>query len=425
MPTVDSAPQKTEWLYTFANADMIVPYTKWAKKTLESSCGHKINLFPKVANAGVNPSEFYPIDDRKSLIKKLFDTEDDLSIIGTVMRNQKRKLFDDLFIAYRKYLNALLNSDKRDLYNKSFLYLHTSFPEETGWDIPSMLYQHNLLDKTYITYVCRKCKQYFAAKFQNSVVDCKHCGNHTATFSSVVNGVDNKQLNEIYNIFDLYVQYAICEGFGMPQIEAASCGVPIASVDYSAMTEIVENLDGIKIPVLKLYREIESGSYRAIPDVDATTKIFYDYLVKSDTEYKENKRYQTRYRCLQNYTWDAVASTWDECFDSIDTSKKLSWTNSVSNPPQHTSVSVPANLNPKEFVEYICYNVINDPNLAKTAYAQNMIKDLTYGLISRGGAIRSFTYKDAVTSLEQQLKSKIMIDDVLTGRVSLKTEDYL
>lgn len=425
MPTVDSAPQKTEWLYTFANADIVVPYTEWAKKVLVQSCGHKINLFPKIANAGVNPDEFYSISNRKDHVKTIFNTDKELSIVGTVMRNQRRKLFDDLFIAYRKYLNRLLSDNNTDLYDRSFLYIHTSFPEDTGWDIPNLLYEHNLLDKTYITYVCRKCKNYFPSKFQGTVIKCKHCGHQMATLSSVVSGVDNKQLNEIYNLFDLYLQYAICEGFGMPQIEAASCGVPIASVDYSAMSEIVENLDGIKIPVLKLYREIESSAYRALPDIDATTDILYDYLSVADESYRQNKREKTRELCVNRYTWDNVAKVWDECFDSIDTTKKLPWTSPPPNKTRHHNMSVPSHLNPKEFVEYICYNIINDPQLAHSAYAQNLIKDLAYGLVCRGGSIRSFTHKDAVDSLEKQLQLKMIVDDVFSGKTGLKHEDYL
>ena len=41
------------------------------------------------------------------------------------------------------------------------------------------------------------------------------------------------------NTFDLYVQYANSEGFGLPQVEAAGCGIPVASVDYSAMSSVV------------------------------------------------------------------------------------------------------------------------------------------------------------------------------------------
>lgn len=425
MPTVDSAPQKTEWLYTFANADIIVPYTQWAKNVLTNSCGHKINLFPKIANAGVDSKEFYPISNRENHVKRIFDTDKELSIVGTVMRNQRRKLFDDLFVAYRKYLNRLLSDNNSELYDRSFLYIHTSFPEETGWDIPSLLHEHGMLDKTYITYVCRKCKHYFPSKFQSTVIKCKYCNNHTATLSSVVNGVDNKQLNEIYNLFDLYMQYAICEGFGMPQVEAGSCGVPIASVDYSAMSEIVENLNGIKIPVLKLFREIESGAYRALPDVEKTTNILYEYLSVATKEYRHAKREKTRNLCVSQYTWDIVASVWEECFDSIDTSKKLDWSCVPPNKTRHENMSVPGNLNPKEFVEYICSNIINDSRLANSAYAQNLIRDLAYGLVCRGGSIRSLVHKDVVDSLEKQLQTKMLIDDIMSGKTTLKQEDYL
>ena len=63
---------------------------------------------------------------------------------------------------------------------------------------------------------------------------------------SVNSGLSTKELVEIMNMFDIYVQYAICEGFGMPQVEAAACGIPIASVDYSAMNDIVHKLNGYK-----------------------------------------------------------------------------------------------------------------------------------------------------------------------------------
>lgn len=423
MPTVDSAPQKLEWLYTFCSADMVVPYTEWARLILSDSCGHKINLFPKIANAGINPEEFHPLDNRYSLKKQIFGSEN-ASVIGTVMRNQKRKLFDDLMQAYRNYLNALIQSGNEELYNNSYLYLHTSYPEETGWDLPSLLYQHGLLDKTFFTYNCRQCKQYFASKYQNTLIKCKHCNNISATLSSVVNGVNNKQLNEIYNLFDLYIQLAICEGFGMPQIEAASCGVPIMSVDYSAMTEIVKNLDGFAIPVLKLFREMETGAYRAYPDIDHLSKQIFNYLVDTSPEKQLEKRNITRNKCIQMYTWDNVAKVWEECFDSIDITKKLAWYMPNPNKCNHDNMSVSAKLNNKEFVEYICDNIINNKELMKTGYAQLLIKDLTCGLVCRNGSVSSFGHKEAINSLENQLKNKLILDQAVTSQ-AIQSEDFL
>jgi glycosyltransferase involved in cell wall biosynthesis len=269
MPATDSAPPKIEWQYTYSNADIVVPYTSWAKRVL-SETNKTINLFSNIANAGINPDEFYPIEDKKSHQYKFFGK--DVSIIGTVMRNQKRKLLPDLMLAFKKYLETLKASGNQELYNKTYLYLHTSHPEENGWNLPELLIEYGIIDKTYFTYVCRNCSHTFAAKFQTSVTCCDHCKERSATVCSPAAGISTAKLNEIYNLFDIYVQYAICEGFGMPQIEAAACGVPIASVDYSAMTEIIENLNGIKIPVQRMFRELETNADRAYPDIDATAK---------------------------------------------------------------------------------------------------------------------------------------------------------
>ena len=49
-------------------------------------------------------------------------------VIGTVMRNQRRKLFPELFEAFGKYLKK--TQDKN-----TYLYCHTSYPDN-GWDLP-------------------------------------------------------------------------------------------------------------------------------------------------------------------------------------------------------------------------------------------------------------------------------------------------
>ena len=105
-------------------------------------------------NAGINPDEFFPIGDKKNHQRNFFGK--DVSVVGLVMRNQKRKLFADIFQVYRKYLNRLKESNLDGLYEKSCLYLHTSYPEEQVWDFPALLLEYDLLDKVYFTYVCRR-----------------------------------------------------------------------------------------------------------------------------------------------------------------------------------------------------------------------------------------------------------------------------
>ena len=146
MPPVDSVPQRNEWITIFNNADMIIPYTEWAKNSL-SKYKH-LKVFNKISPAGVDYNIFKP----QKLNKTDFGLPKDSFVIGSVMRNQKRKLIPALFELISKIDNGIL-------------YLHTTYPELHGWDIPSLLLEFNVANKVYFTYRCRICKEYHASKY--------------------------------------------------------------------------------------------------------------------------------------------------------------------------------------------------------------------------------------------------------------------
>lgn len=422
MPATDSAPPKVEWLYTYNNADVVVPYTKWAQNVLSRYCGKNINLFPKIANAGINPEEFYPIAHKKQ--HKINTFGQDISVVGTVMRNQKRKLFPDLMIAYKQYLNRIKESDP-ELYNRSYLYLHTSYPEDSCWDLPSLLLEHGLLHKTYFTYVCRQCKEFFPSKFQSPMQQCKKCNAGIATIASPAYSVNTEQLNQIYNFFDLFVQYAICEGFGMPQVEASACGVPIASVDYSAMTEIADTLNGYKIPVQRTFRELETNADRVYPDNSYTTNLFYDFFVNNTEEFRIAKGEEIRNFCINYYTWDKVYEVWEECFNQVDINAKQSWLSPENITDNHKKNKVPKNLTDTEFVEYICNNIINNPDLINTAAIQSLIRDLSNGLVFRDGNISTINKNHGVQFLEGYINNEISCEKMRTNNSAIIKEDFI
>lgn len=423
MPTVDSAPQQTEWLYTFCNADMVVPYTEWAQHVLLEACGDKINLFPKPALAGVNPNEYYPIVDKEEHKKSYFGING-LKITGLVLRNQKRKLIADMLLAYKKYLNNLRLSNNTELYNKSFLYLHTTYPEEHGWNLPALLYEFGMMDKTYFTYMCRNCGHIEPSKFQNSIKKCTKCNNVSASLPNPTNPVSTEKLNDIYNLFDLFIQYAICEGFGYPQIEAASCGVPIASVDYSAMSEIVRDVHGFKIPVKRFFREMETNADRAYPDINATTKIIYDYFTNYSADKAKELSDTVRQSCISKYTWDNVYSVWEECFDSLDISDLKDW-NDPNPAPVGQTLNVPGNLSKTEFVKYICDNILKEPDLFDTAHIQGLLKDFQSGLVAKNSMIHGYSHKEVVEILEQHLASKMHHEKLRLNSHLLKQEKFI
>lgn len=421
MPMVDSAPQKTEWIYTFANADVLVPYTRWAKTTLEKQGGHRLNIFPKIANAGINPNEFFPVENKAEHKRKYFGK--DVDVIGAVMRNQKRKLIPDLLQVFRKYLDKIKNTPK---YDNTYLYLHTSYPEENGWDIPGLLLENGLCDKVYFTYLCRSCGRHFPSKFNGSLLHCKKCNAvNSCVVASVANSISTQALNEIYNTFDIFLQYAICEGFGMPQIEAASCGLQIASVDYSAMTEVAENLNGVKIPIKRAFRELETNADRVYPDNDFTADVLYRFFNETSDSVKQQNSKIIREKCAQQYSWDGVYNVWDECFSSIDISSKVPWNTTAKFLTNHENASVNAALPPKEFIEYACSQIINDPYLINTSGMQCLIRDLQAKIVCNNGTIKGFAMREAMPILEQYLNNKIVCEQMRLNESSIKKEDYL
>lgn len=425
MPMVDSAPQKIDWLYTFANADVVIPYTKWAKNTLSNQCGRLINLYPKTANAGINPEDFYPVKNKADHKKSILGF--DCDIIGCVMRNQKRKLFADTMLAFRKYLDILVEKQDIDKFNRTYLYLHTSFPEANGWDLTALLIEYGLLDKVYFTYICRSCDNYFASKFKDAIVFCPKCHKKTAFFPNVSHGVKTTDLNKVYNLFDLFIQNAIAEGFGIPQLESASCGVPFASVDYSAMSEIVDNLGGFKIPVQRSFREMETNAERVYPDNEYITQLIYRFFIDTTDSEKLQMSENIRKSCLNHYTWDNVYSVWKECCDNItelSSRPKLSWEKDKNLITNHDQIKVPPNLNPREFISYICKNILLEPNFMNTSTAQCLIRDLSSNLVARGGLLQTFDYKKATDILESYLNNKIMCNEIINS-IDKTQEDFL
>lgn len=410
MPTVDSAPQKREWLWTFSNMDLVVPYTEWARETLRKQCGDTINLFPEVVNAGVDLETFVPLENKKETQKRLFGKE--VEITGCVMRNQKRKLIPDILKAYRLYLNRLLEEGKTEQHDKSCLYLHTTYPETSGWDLQSLLLEHRLLDKTYFTSKCKGCGSVSITKFHCNLAKCSSCKQNGIAIVSVQNGVDAKDLASIYQTFDLFLQIAICEGFGMPQVEAAACGVPIASTNYSAMKEIVRKLEGYPVPLSSLFREMETGADRANIDVVALTGIIYDHFAMSE-EQKLQKSKRTRELCEQNYSWDLTAKVWDKALSSVDISTNAKWDDPVR--PSDISLSVPAGLSPVEVVEWIIVNIIKEPWLMKTANVKKLLVDTILGYTSQNGRVVHIDTKSAIKLLESIMRSKVAAERMRTG----------
>jgi glycosyltransferase involved in cell wall biosynthesis len=381
MPTVDSAPQKREWIENiFKKADVVTTYSRYGKRVLESE-GLKVQA---VTSPGINLDVFKPLD--KNVIRDEFHMTPSLFIFGTVMRNQKRKLFPDLFDAYRqlrikhakpaqvkrvkdKVLKAekagkkpnLSKAEKNVLrIDHSALYCHTSYPD-LGWDIPNYLYRFGIQRHVIFTYLCEACDAVYANWFapcdKTGTSVCRHCGEHAAHMPNTHKGVSEEQLVKIFNLFDAYVQPAICEGWGLPIMESKACGVPGIYQNYSAMEDHVENGGGSPIKIGRFYHEAETGAVRSLPDIDNLVSGMEKLAV--DDKFRKRKAKEARECAVKMHDWGLTANKLIGIFDNIELKDRMATWDKHPEFNLVTPESPPANVDDQGFVHWCYVNILH------------------------------------------------------------------
>lgn len=367
MPTVDSAPQMEQWIATFRTADAVFSYTDWGADVLREQGGGTINVVGS-ASPAADP-EFIPLvtDD----VRDHYGVGRDDIVIGTVMRNQPRKLYPELFQAFGRFLERT----PRSIAERSYLYCHVSYPDH-GWDIPELVKHSGFSNRILFTYLCRTCKEVAPFLYQDAAARCPRCGNPTMGLPNVNAGLGRSVLASIYNLFDVYVQYANSEGFGMPMVEAAYCGIPVMATDYSAMSDVVRKVGGVPIKVGRYVTDPDFGSLRALPDNEWFAAELCSTL-KDWGAKKHNWRERTATLARRHYDWGKTVHAWMKTIDGLSPAPR-SW----DEPPRlHTPPPTPPQFaSNEELVRWAIKYHLGRPDLVDSYMALRLIKDLNWGV---------------------------------------------
>ena len=368
MPTVDARPQARQWIATYSSADACLTYSDWAGDVLKQQAGSHINYL------GSAPPSAHPAYEPKDKIalRQAFGISENAKIIGTVMRNQRRKLYPDLFKAFRLLLDSVDNPEEY------FLYCHTSYPD-LGWELPELIQENNIASHVLFTYVCRETKQPFASLFRGASAQSPYTGKWGSTLSNVRQGLSYEHLASVINLFDLYVQYANCEGFGLPQVEAAACAVPVMGTDYSAMESVLRQLDGTPIKPKALYKELETGCLRAVPDNELAAKLFKQFF-DLPKEIRKQQGFNTRNKFLEHFQWDKSGNMWENYFDSIEIRPDSeTWMSPIDiQQPSPMPTEIPPNTRHSELAQWLILNVLKDPSKVNSYMESRLTRDLMY-----------------------------------------------
>jgi len=412
MPTIDGEPQRELWLDSYRQCDRILTYSDYGMNLLEKTSRKGTELVT-VASPGADLEVFTPPIDKKDHKRRLGIDPNSL-IVGTVMRNQKRKLYYDLIEAFSMWINRSNSKGHTDLTKRTFLYLHTSYPD-VGYDIGKAIKEFNVGNKVIMTYLCSNCQTAYPAFFSEEMMVCRKCGVLAAHPPNANHSCPRNVLADIMKSFDLYVQYSICEGFGMPCAEAQACGVPVAAVDYSAMQDHLKCPGSIPIDVERFFWEaiIETEQKRALPsNKDFVNKL--DKFLKLSEETRNEKNKQTRaymeelvdtYKQdekMRRRGWERTAAIWGEVLRETNIyDNKKTWFNTVPTIRKPSPKPPEDNMNNVEFVNWVIGTFWGRPDMLNTQFSGEWLKALNSGSRTSGDRRIPFNRKMMVEHFNQ------------------------
>ncbi len=230
MPTVDAEPQQEEWVQDYEQADMILSYSDYGINALKRQ-SPLMRVFPTAMRPGVDIDVFKPGNHND--VRSKFMLNPDIPIVGTVARNQSRKLYPDLIDAFAHMKN--LFADQDEAVRKAVLLIHSSWPDnQFSYDYPRHITRLHLYpwmpyarkgikDDVLQTLICHNpdcgkislghAQMLYGKPVEGGVIRqyCKFCNKMTATCpTSGGRSFTREQLADVYNLMDLYVQCSIC-----------------------------------------------------------------------------------------------------------------------------------------------------------------------------------------------------------------------
>jgi glycosyltransferase involved in cell wall biosynthesis len=186
--------------------------------------GHK---HVKTVHGAVEVSDFKILSsEQKRSLRSKNNIENETYVIGFVFRNQLRKSVPNLLQGFK-----ILKDSNPNL--KTKLLLHTNWQE--GWNIQKICGESGVDIKDVLTtYVCKACRGYEVKNFSGNEVTCSSCKTeNSCTTTGTTFGISEKQLNEVYNMMDVYCHPFTSGGQEIPIQEAKLTGLITLVTNYS------------------------------------------------------------------------------------------------------------------------------------------------------------------------------------------------
>lgn len=348
--TLDSLPLLPN---AVSEAPKIKNYWVWsnfAEKEMHR-LGHK---HVKTMHGAVEVSDFkiFP-QETKQLIRSKNNITNDTYVIGFVFRNQLRKSVPNLLQGFKIFKDS--NPEI-----KTKLLLHTNWQE--GWNIQKICGESGVDIKDILTtYVCKACRNYEVKNFAGNEISCSHCKTKEAcTTTGTTFGVTEKQLNEIYNMMDVYCHPFTSGGQEIPIQEAKLTGLITLVTNYSCGQEMCEP-EAHSLPLQwSEYREFGTEFIKASTSPQSIASQLKNVFLMSPEDKIKLGRVSRKW-VIDNFSSDAIGSKIEKFIDSCEYGN------------YEYSVKEHVEKNP-----YACVPYIEDPSLwIKSLYSLILKSDVS------------------------------------------------
>ena len=303
-PTYDFGKAKTIFYYpsdggsglpqgcdtTLKKMDKSISMSRYGKEQIESMHNIPSGYIPH----GIDINTIYPLTKKQRVEIKTRMGIQDKFVVGTVARNQGRKMLDRTIKAF-----ALFAKDRDDV----VLVMHCDPHDPASVSsLPLLITRYGIQNKVLFTGM-----RYFR-------------------------GFTYKQMNKVFNCMDLFILTTSGEGFGMPILEAMACSIPALVTNYTTTQELVlDNDAGLGINLLgteedenpKVHEnEIVNGTITGgyavergiccLKDAAKKMKFFYDNRDEGIRMGKNGRK-----AVIEQYDWNLIIDKWDKVMEEL------------------------------------------------------------------------------------------------------------
>ena len=303
--TLDSVPLLPESIQAAPKIKHYFVWASFAQRELER-VGH---THIKTVRGSLETKSFFKLEDKdRAILREKFGLTKNF-VIGFVFRNQLRKSVPNLLEGFKKFKSAHPAADPK-------LLLHTHWSE--GWDIPTLIKEKGLDNNDIVTtYYCPQCKQYSVKPYEGQGGECPSCyTKNSLNTTNIKDGVSEKQLNEIYNLMDVYCHPFTSGGQEIPIQEAKLTELITLVTNYSCGEDsCVPESGGLPLEWAE-YREPGTQFVKAST---SATSICEQLKVVYNMDHKEREisGKQARDFVINNYSIEVVGKFFEDLFDEL------------------------------------------------------------------------------------------------------------